>query len=58
MQLSIEINLDNVVYKDNPKEIQENLEIISVRLGWGDTNGIIFDSNGNKTGYWRITNED
>lgn len=58
MQLSIEINLDNSAYKDNPEEIQENLEGIIVKLNWGNTDGIIFDSNGNKTGYWRIDNED
>ena len=57
MQLSIEINLDNAAYKDNPEEIQENLEGIIVKLNWSDTDGIIFDSNGNKTGYWRIDNE-
>jgi hypothetical protein len=58
MKLIIEINLDNEAYKDNSEEIQENLENIIVKLNWGDTNGIIFDSNGNKTGQWRIDDED
>lgn len=57
MKLNIEINLDNSAYKYNPAEIKENLDTIAIRLSWGDESGIVFDSNGNKTGYWSIDDE-
>jgi len=55
MKLSIEINLNNSAYDDNPEELQEALENIIVKINWGDAEGIVFDSNGNKTGNWEIT---
>jgi len=55
MKLSIEINLDNSAYACNPEEVQENLMDIIKKINWGDAEGIVFDSNGNKTGNWEIT---
>lgn len=57
MEFNLKINLNNASYKDNPEELQENLENIIVKIKWGDTTGIVFDSNGNKTGHWNIEEE-
>lgn len=55
MQLSIEINLDNEAYGDLlGYELGENLQAIIERIGHGIKHGLVFDTNGNKTGQWRI----
>ena len=59
MQLKININLDNEAYGDLLGwELGENLQYVIERIGHGIQDGSIYDTNGNKTGYWRITNED
>ena len=55
MKLIIEITLDNEAYRHGEGELTENLENIIKKLNWGDDTGIVFDSNGNKTGEWSIT---
>ena len=58
MQLKIEINLDNEAYQDTLGwELGENLQYVIERIGQGIKDSSIYDTNGNKTGYWRIDNE-
>ena len=62
MKLTIEINMDNDAYATNERmanaELTENLMLIINKMSWGDTTGVVFDSNGNKTGYWDIDTEE
>ena len=59
MKLTIEINLDNDAYRDTLGwELGENLQYVIERIGQGIKDSSIYDTNGNKTGYWRIKNED
>jgi hypothetical protein len=56
MKINIEINLDNAAYQENYiSEINDNIANMLMKVRWGDDTGIIFDSNGNKTGHWEIT---
>lgn len=57
MQLKIEINLDNSAYENVGAELGENLADIIDRIGMAAMSGTIHDTNGNKTGYWRIEND-
>ena len=58
MKLIIEINLDNEAYRDTLGwELGENLQYVIERIGHGVKDSSIHDTNGNKTGYWRIDNE-
>ena len=61
MKLLIEINMDNDAYAEDEArgnaELVENLMLIINKMNWGDTDGIVFYSNGNKTGYWEIDAE-
>ena len=58
MKLMIEINLDNEAYQDTLGwELGENLQYVIERIGQGIKDSSIYDTNGNKTGYWRIDNE-
>lgn len=57
MKLMIEIKLDNSAYSSNEDEIKENLLEIVKKITWGDDMGIVFDSNGNRSGHWRIDDE-
>ena len=56
MELTIKIKLDNDAYVTSERianaELMENLMLIINKMSWGDTNGVVLDSNGNKTGYW------
>jgi len=62
MELTIKIKLDNDAYVTNERmanaELMENLMLIINKMSWGDTNGMVLDSNGNKTGYWDIETEE
>ena len=59
MKLTIEINLDNDAYRDTLGwELGENLQYVIERIGQGIKDSSIYDTNGKKTGYWRIKNED
>lgn len=62
MELTIKIKLDNDAYVSNERlanaELMENLMLIINKMSWGDTNGVVIDSNGNKTGYWDIEEEE
>ena len=59
MQLNIQIKLDNEAYQDSVGyELGENLSNVIERIGVGSRSGTIHDINGNKTGYWIITEED
>jgi hypothetical protein len=58
MKLTIEINLDNDAYGDTLGwELGENLQYVIERIGQGIKDSAIYDSNGNKTGYWLIKEE-
>ena len=58
MKLTIEINLDNDAYQGRQaEELGENLARIIESLSFGGGSGTVHDTNGNKTGYWRITND-
>jgi hypothetical protein len=58
MKLTLEINLDNDAYLvDYINEINENVANMLMKIKWGDDNGIIHDSNGNKSGFWNIDEE-
>ena len=62
MKLLIEIQMDNDAYATNERmanaELTENLMLIINKMSWGDSNGVVLDSNGNKTGYWEIDTEE
>ena len=62
MELTIKIKLDNDAYVSNERlanaELVENLMLIINKMSWGDSNGVVIDSNGNKTGYWDIETEE
>ena len=56
MEFIIKINLDNDAYQGEnmAREIAENLDFITGAVLAGRSNGIIHDSNGNKTGNFEI----
>ncbi len=62
MELTIKIKLDTDAYVTSERmanaELMENLMLIINKMSWGDTNGVVLDSNGNKTGYWDIETEE
>lgn len=58
MQLNIEIKLNNSAYDNLGYELGDNLSEIIERIGVGAKSGTVYDNNGNKTGYWRINDED
>ena len=53
MQITINVNLDNAAFKDNPNELAQILDRIPHNLKPGD-DGKLKDSNGNTTGYWEV----
>ena len=58
MKLTIEINLDNDAYQGRQaEELGENLARIIESLSCGGGSVTVHDTNDNKTGYWRITND-
>jgi hypothetical protein len=55
MKLQIQINLDNAAYQDDLMgELDRHFLAILHKIGIDDDSGIIFDTNGNKTGTWSI----
>ena len=57
MHLNIDIKLDNSAYDNLGWELGDNLQDVIERIGLGSKSGTIHDSNGNKTGQWRIDDE-
>ena len=58
MKLSLEINLDNAAYHDDlTEELKNAFRTIINKIVIDDDNGVIFDSNGNKTGTWAISED-
>ena len=55
MKLLLEINLDNAAYQDDLMG-ELNIQFMTVlnRIAIDDDSGVIFDTNGNKTGTWSI----
>jgi len=59
MRLTIDISLDNEAYQDTLGwQLGENMQDIIERIGLGSRNGTVYDSNGNKTGQWRMTDHE
>jgi len=59
MKLTIEINLDNAAFEDDPDELSRILrrfekEHIDTLWDFRDS-GRLFDINGNAVGHWEIT---
>lgn len=54
MHLNIDIKLDNSAYDNLGWELGDNLSDIIERIGVGAKSGTVHDTNGNKSGYWRI----
>jgi hypothetical protein len=55
MKLSIQINLDNAAYQDDLMgELNSQFMMVLNRIAIDDDTGVIFDTNGNKTGAWSI----
>ena len=56
MEFTLNINLDNAAYQDDymAEELSSNLEFIVGAILSNKTDGIVRDSNGNKTGSWSI----
>jgi hypothetical protein len=58
MELNIKINLDNAAYDDLLGwQLGDNLQDVIERIGLGSKSGTVYDTNGNKTGYWIIKND-
>lgn len=53
MQITININLNNAAFEDNPNELQEILGRLPHNLKPGD-DGKLKDSNGNTVGQWEV----
>jgi hypothetical protein len=54
MQITINVNLDNAAFEDNPNELQEILaRQIPHNLKPGD-DGTLKDSNGNRVGSYEV----
>ena len=55
MKLILEINLDNAAYQDDLMgELNSQFMTVLNRIAIDDDTGVIFDTNGNKTGTWSI----
>ena len=55
MELTIKIKLDNDAYQVGMEtELREHFESVISKINQDDASGILFDSNGNKTGWWDI----
>jgi len=58
MKLSLEINLDNAAYHDDLMgELNTQFMSILNHIAIDDDTGVVFDSNGNKTGTWTISED-
>jgi len=58
MKLSLEINLDNAAYRDDLMgELNSQFMSILNHIAIDDDTGVIFDTNGNKTGTWTISED-
>ena len=53
MNISINLNLDNSAFEDNPDELRQTLNQIPQSLQPGD-DGILRDSNGNRVGSYEV----
>ncbi|WP_158564074.1 hypothetical protein [Jiangella anatolica] len=54
-KLVIEINTDNAAFEENPTEITDILKTIGNWIdGFGETEGIARDSNGNTVGFYKL----
>jgi len=56
MQLDIKLMLDNAAYEGDGRalEIEANLSAVIRKISGGANSGAIYDSNGNKTGFFEI----
>lgn len=54
MEFKLNINLDNSAYENIGWELGENLQAVIDRIGSGNRDGKIRDSNGNIVGEWEI----
>ena len=54
MQLDIKLMLDNAAYEGDGRalEIEANLSAVIRKISGGANSGAIYDSNGNKTGFF------
>jgi hypothetical protein len=58
MKLLLEINLDNAAYQDDLMgELNSQFMSVLNKIAIDDDSGVIFDTNGNKTGTWSIYEE-
>jgi hypothetical protein len=58
MKLLLEINLDNAAYQDDLMgELNSQFMSILNRIAIDDDTGVVFDTNGNKTGTWSISED-
>jgi len=56
MEFSVKIMLNNAAYSGNSlaPELCANLDQVILKIAHGARNGAIFDTNGNKTGFFEI----
>ena len=55
MKFSLQFDMDNAAFEDNPNEFRELLvEAASFIYPYVESNGALMDSNGNTIGEWRV----
>ena len=52
MKLTVEINLDNAAFEDNPHEVRDILKRVADEYERGNGCNTLRDSNGNLVGSW------
>jgi len=52
------IALGRVEYYAKEYIVEASMQDIIERIGLGSRNGTVYDSNGNKTGQWRMTDHE
>jgi hypothetical protein len=55
MKIVIDIKTDNAAFEDNPNEVRDILGQVQDHIRIGPTEGILFDSNGNTIGKFKVT---
>jgi len=56
--LVIHVNMDNAAFTDNPDELLSILRVVNYHVtGKADTFGRLRDTNGNRVGYYEVTEE-
>ena len=55
MKIVIDIKTENAAFEENPQEVEMILKETAEKIGLGDRDGKLMDSNGNIVGKFKVT---